>query len=82
LLIAGLGAYAAQITITIGLRDIPTTEGSVHTFVKIPLTVIAGAIFLDNPITPRFIIGTALLFVGLFLNQLVLRPHRHTVAKP
>lgn len=69
LVLAGAGAYAAQIFITIGLRDIPTTEGSVHTFMKIPLTVVAGYLFLDNPITLRFVAGTALLLVGLFLND-------------
>lgn len=69
LILAGAGAYAAQIFITIGLRDIPTTEGSVHTFVKIPLTVIAGYFFLDDPITLRFVAGTILLLVGLFLND-------------
>jgi len=69
LILAGAGAYAAQILITIGLRDIPTTEGSVHTFVKIPLTVIAGYLFLDDPITLRFVAGTVLLLVGLFLND-------------
>ncbi|HNY22307.1 MAG TPA: DMT family transporter [Treponemataceae bacterium] len=70
LLLAGAGAYVAQICITIGLRDIPTTEGSVHTFAKIPLTVIAGIAFLGDSITMRFVAGTALLIVGLFLNQL------------
>lgn len=69
LVLAGAGAYVAQICITIGLRDIPTTEGSVHTFAKIPLTVVAGMIFLGDSITVRFIAGTALLIVGLFLNQ-------------
>lgn len=68
LLLAGAGAYAAQILITIGLRDIPTTEGSVHTFVKIPLTVIAGYLFLGDPVTLRFVAGTVLLLIGLFLN--------------
>ncbi len=68
--LAGIGAYAAQICITIGLRDIPTTEGSVHTFAKIPLTVLAGTLFLGNAITLRFVVGTALLFAGLMLNQL------------
>lgn len=74
LVLAAIGAYAAQITITIGLRDIPTTEGSLHTFAKIPLTVVAGAIILGNPITSRFLIGTGLLLIGLLLNQLILRP--------
>jgi len=70
LLLAGAGPYVAQICITIGLRDIPTTEGSVHTFAKIPLTVVAGIAFLGDSITTRFVAGTVLLIVGLFLNQL------------
>lgn len=69
LLLAGAGAYAAQICITIGLRDIPTTEGSVHTFVKIPITVIAGALILGQPVTVRFAAGTALLILGLWISQ-------------
>lgn len=69
LLLAGAGAYTAQICITIGLRDIPTTEGSVHTFVKIPITVLAGIIVLGQPITLRFAAGTALLLLGLWINQ-------------
>lgn len=73
LVLAAAGAYFAQICITIGLRDIPTTEGSVHTFAKIPLTVLAGCLFLGNAITLRFIAGTALLFAGLILNQLRVR---------
>lgn len=71
LILAGAGGYFAQIAITVGLRDIDTTEGSVHTFVKIPLTVIAGCIFLSDPITSRFILGTALLLVGLLLDQII-----------
>jgi len=74
LVLAGVCAYGAQIFITIGLRDIPTTEGSVHTFAKIPLIVVAGWLFLGNAITLRFVAGTALLIAGLFLNQLILRP--------
>jgi drug/metabolite transporter (DMT)-like permease len=71
LLLAGAGGYFAQIAITIGLRDIDTTEGSVHTFIKIPLTVIAGWLVLSDPITSRFILGTALLLVGLLLDQII-----------
>ncbi len=78
LAVAGLGAYAAQIAITIGLRDIATTEGSVHTFLKIPLTVVAGRVVLGNAITGRFVAGSALLFAGLMLNQLIIRPKRAT----
>lgn len=69
LLLAGAGAYAAQICITIGLRDIPTTSGSVHTFLKIPLTVLGGIIVLGQPVTVRFAAGTALLLAGLWINQ-------------
>ena len=76
LVLAAAGGYFAQICITIGLRDIPTTEGSVHTFAKIPLTVLAGCMLLGDAITARFVAGTALLFAGLILNQLILRPKR------
>lgn len=76
LALAAAGGYFAQICITIGLRDIPTTEGSVHTFAKIPLTVLAGCMLLGDSITARFVAGTALLFAGLILNQLILRPRR------
>ncbi len=71
LLLAGLGAYAAQISITVGLRDIDTTIGSIHTFLKIPLTVVAGAVFLSQGISMRFFIGTALLLAGLMLGEIV-----------
>jgi drug/metabolite transporter (DMT)-like permease len=73
LALAGLGGYFAQICITIGLRDMPTTEGSVHTFAKIPLTVAAGALLLGNAISARFIAGTVLLISGLILNQMLFR---------
>lgn len=80
LVLAATGGYFAQICITIGLRDIPTTEGSVHTFAKIPITVFAGFALLGNIITWRFIAGTALLFAGLILNQLIIRPKRAKAA--
>lgn len=69
LVLAGFGAYFAQIAITIGLRDIPTTEGSVHTFAKIPLTVMAGWLLLGDSLSLRFIGGTCLLIAGLIINQ-------------
>ena len=70
LVLAGLGAYFAQITITIGLRDIDTTEGSLHTFAKIPLTIVGGWLVFGEAITVRFIAGTALLLGGIFLSRL------------
>ncbi len=74
LVLAGLSAYFAQICITIGLRDIPTTEGSVHTFAKIPLTAFAGWLLLGDRITGGFILGTGLLIGGLVLNQIDWKP--------
>jgi drug/metabolite transporter (DMT)-like permease len=65
----GLGGYFAQIAITIGLKDIDATEGSMHTFGKIPLTVLAGWAFLSERISPRFIVGTALVLMGLLLDK-------------
>lgn len=70
LVLAGFGAYYAQIAITIGLRDIDTTEGSVHTFVKIPLTILGGALFLGDRISLRFVAGTTLLLAGIFLDKI------------
>ena len=71
LVLAGLGGYYAQIALTVGLRDIDTTEGSIHTFAKIPLTVLGGALFFGERITGRFIAGCALLFAGIFLDRFI-----------
>jgi drug/metabolite transporter (DMT)-like permease len=71
LVLAGLGGYFAQIAITVGLRDIDAAEGSVHTFLKIPLTSLGGWLILSEPLTLRFFLGTALIFAGLFLDKLV-----------
>ncbi len=71
LILAGLGAYFAQLAITVGLRDIDTTEGSVHTFMKIPLTVLASWLLLSEKLSPRFIFGSTILLCGLFLDKLI-----------
>jgi len=71
LILAAAGAYFAQIALTIGLRDIPITEGSIHTFVKIPMTSLGALIFFRDPITIALIAGTALLFTGIFFDRLV-----------
>ncbi len=71
LILAAAGAYFAQIALTIGLRDIPITEGSIHTFVKIPMTSLGALIFFNDPVTIALIAGTMLLFLGIFLDRLV-----------
>lgn len=71
LLLAGAGAYAAQVAITIGLARIDTTAGSVHTFAKIPLTILGGILIFRDPATFRFFLGTALLAAGILLDKLV-----------
>jgi drug/metabolite transporter (DMT)-like permease len=71
LLLAGLGGYFAQIAITLGLRDIDATEGSVHTFLKIPMTSLGGWLMLSEPLSLRFFLGTLLIFLGLFMDKLV-----------
>lgn len=78
LLAAGLGGYFAQIAITLGLRDIDATEGSVHTFLKIPMTSLGGFLMLSEPLSLRFFAGTLLIFLGLFLDRLLpeRRPRR------
>lgn len=71
LLLAGLGGYYAQIALTVGLRDIDTTEGSIHTFVKIPMTTVGASLLFGDRVTARFVAGTLLLFAGIFLDRLV-----------
>lgn len=71
LLLAGAGAYAAQVAITIGLSRIDTTQGSVHTFAKIPLTILGGILIFQDPATFRFFLGTALLAGGILLDKIV-----------
>lgn len=71
LALAGLCGYFAQIAITVGLRDLDATEGSLHTFVKIPIAVLGGWLFLSEPLSLRFFLGTALVFAGLFLDKLL-----------
>ena len=71
LIFAASGAYFAQIALTIGLRDIPITEGSIHTFVKIPMTSLGALIFFRDPVTIGLIAGTILLFTGIFFDRLI-----------
>lgn len=70
LALAAFAAYYAQIAITVGLRDLPITEGSIHTFAKIPLTILAGWLFLGDRITLKFVAGTTLLIGGILLEQI------------
>lgn len=71
LALAGLGAYAAQVSITIGLARIDTTQGSVHTFGKIPLTILGGILAFGDPANAKFFAGTALLAAGILLDKIV-----------
>jgi len=71
LVLAGLGAYFAQVTVTIGLGKIDATAGSVHTFAKIPITIVGGMIAFGNSANGRFVFGTALLAAGILLDKLV-----------
>ena len=71
LILAGAGAYFAQIALTIGLLDIPITAGSIHTLVKIPLTSLGGLIFFRDPITVGLVAGIVLLFTGIFFDRLI-----------
>lgn len=66
---AGLAAYWAQVTLTIGLKELPSTEGSIHTFMKIPITALAAFLILGDSLNLAFIAGTGLLIIGLCFNQ-------------
>ncbi len=69
--LAALAAYFAQVSVTIGLAKIDTTAGSVHTFAKIPLTIVGGILLFGNPAKPAFILGTVLLAAGILLDKIV-----------
>ena len=71
LILAGASAYFAQIALTIGVRDIPITEGSMHTFVKIPMTSLGSLIFFRDPIIVGLVTGILLLFTGIFLDKII-----------
>ncbi len=78
-LLAGSGAYFAQVAITSGLRDIETTAGSVHTFAKIPLTILGSFLVFGDPVSLRFLLGTVLLIAGILLDKILPEGRRPAV---
>ncbi len=79
LLVAGLGAYFAQVLVTMGLAKIDATSGSVHTFGKIPVTIVGGIVAFGNPANLRFVLGTVLLTLGILLDKILPERKRKAV---
>jgi drug/metabolite transporter (DMT)-like permease len=68
--LAALTAFLGQVTITAGLRDLPATEGSLISYLKIPITILIAWIFLGEPMGWGFIAGTLLISVGLLIERM------------
>jgi S-adenosylmethionine uptake transporter len=68
LLLIGILALAAQIFLGYGFRSVAATKASVITYASVPLTVFFGYC-IGEELRPRFLLGTAIILVGLFVNS-------------
>jgi drug/metabolite transporter (DMT)-like permease len=69
LLMVGATAYYGQVAITSGLRELGATEGSLISYLKVPIAILISWAFLGERISLRFLAGTALILGGLFLDR-------------
>lgn len=67
LFIIGLASFLAQLFMTDGYKYISATEGSMISYLKIPITIIFSS-FLGEKLGWKFFIGTLLVLLGLYLN--------------
>lgn len=68
LVVSGIIMFLAQIALTYGIKFISTVRGSILSFSKIIFTIIMS-IFIGEVIKTRFVIGAALILVGLLINR-------------
>jgi drug/metabolite transporter (DMT)-like permease len=61
--------YAGQISLTWGVKYMDASEAGIVSFLKIPIAILLG-LFLGEPLTARFAIGTAVVLAGLTVAQL------------
>lgn len=69
LLAVGVGAFVAQALMARGYRSVPASKGSVTFFLETGLTVLLGALFVGETLSPRFALGLLFIFAGLWLNR-------------
>lgn len=77
-LLVGVGvvAFAAQVLMAYGYREVPAGSGSVVFYLETVLTVLLGALFAGERFNLRFGLGLALILGGLVLNHARLPGHR------
>lgn len=69
LLAVGIGAFLAQALMTYGYRTVSASRGSVFFFAETGITVLLGALFAGETVTPRFGLGLSLIFAGVWMNR-------------
>lgn len=69
LLAVGIGAFLAQALMTYGYRTVSASRGSVFFFAETGITVLLGALFAGETVTPRFGLGLSLIFAGVWSNR-------------
>lgn len=67
LFMIGLASFLAQLFMTDGYKYVSATEGSMISYLKIPITIIFSS-FLGEKLGWKFFIGTLLVLLGLYLN--------------
>jgi drug/metabolite transporter (DMT)-like permease len=67
LFMIGLASFLAQLFMTNGYKYVSATEGSMISYLKIPITIIFSR-FLGEKLGWKFFIGTLLVMLGLYLN--------------
>ncbi len=69
LLGVGVGAFVAQALMARGYRSVSASKGSVTFFLETGLTVLLGALFVGETLSPRFVLGLVFIFAGLWFNR-------------
>ena len=72
-IIIGILTAIAQFFMTSGYRYVSATRGSILSYLQIPLTILLGAVFVQDPFPAGFLIGILLVSAGLLVNMIRLR---------
>ncbi len=67
LFMIGLTSFLAQLFMTDGYKYVSATEGSMISYLKIPITIILTS-FLGEKLGWEFFVGTLLIIIGLYFN--------------
>jgi drug/metabolite transporter (DMT)-like permease len=64
-----LTAFLGQVSITKGLRELSAEEGSLISYLKIPIAILISWAFLGERLSARFLAGTGWIVLGLLLDR-------------